>query len=93
MLRAYIDFSQRDGPAADLGRELADSAELVFIYWRQLQTKVIDRAEFVRLVTAVHDGMKSCLERAVRAEIPEVSGSCANMLAHWEAMWTFMLLV
>lgn len=90
LLRAFIDFSQRDGPAAELGRELADNAELVFIYWRQLQTKVIDRPEFVRLVGAVRDGMKPCLERAARAEIQEVSGSCANMLEHWVAMWTFI---
>lgn len=90
LLRSFIDFSQRDGPAAELGRELADSAELVFIYWRQLETKVIDRVEFVRLERAVRDGMKPCLERAASAGIPEVSGSCANMLEHWEAMWTFI---
>lgn len=90
LLRAFIDFSQRDGPAADWGCELADCAELVFIYWRQLQAKVIDRAEFVRLVSAVRDGMRPCFERAARAEIPEVSGSCANMLEHWEALWTFI---
>jgi transposase len=90
LLRLFIDFSQRDGPAARLGRELNDSAELVFLYWRQLEVGVIDDAEFVRLLNAVRDGMKPCLERAVRANIAEVSGSCANMLEHWEAMWTFI---
>lgn len=30
------------------------------------------------------------MERAVDAEIPQVSGSCADMLAHFEAMWTFV---
>jgi transposase len=90
LLRAFIDFSQRDGPAGLLGRELADSAELVFIYWRQFQHKTIDTAEYVRLETAVRDGMKPCLNRAVRADIESVSGSCANMLEHWEAMWTFV---
>lgn len=90
LLRAFIDFSQRDGPAAQLGRELADSAELVFIYWRQFDAKTIDRAEFVRLVSAVRAGMQPCLERAVQANIAGVSGSCANMLEHWEAMWTFI---
>jgi len=90
LLRLFIAFSQRDGPAGPLGRELADSAELVFVYWRQYQAKAIDRAEFVRLVTAVRDGMKPCLERAVQADIAYVSGSCANLLEHWEAMWTFV---
>ena len=90
LLRAFIDFSQRDGPAGEWGRELADSAELVFVYWRQLQTKRIDRPEFVRLVSAVRDGMKPCLERAASAGVGDVSGSCANMIEHWEAMWTFI---
>jgi transposase len=88
--RAFIAISQRDGPAAQLGRELADSADLVFIYWRQLQAQKISRDEFVRLVSAVRDGMKPCLERAAAGGIPEVSGSCANMLEHWQAMWTFL---
>jgi transposase len=90
LLRAFINFSQRDGPAGPLGRELADSAELIFIYWRQFQAKTIDRVELGRLVSAVRDGMKPCLDRAVRANIAYVSGSCANMLEHWEAMWTFI---
>ena len=34
--------------------------------------------------------MKPCLERAERAGIAYVSGSCANMLKHWDAMWTFV---
>ena len=90
LLRAFIDFSQRDGPASPVGRELADSTELVFIYWRQLQTQKIDRPTFVRLVGAVRDGMKPCLERAAQADIDYVSGSCANVLEHWDAMWTFI---
>lgn len=90
LLRLFIDFSQRDGPAAHLGRELCDSAELVFLYWRQFQAKTIARADFVRLVNAVRDGMRPCLERAVCANIAYVSGSCANILEHWEAMWTFV---
>jgi transposase len=88
--RLFIAFSQRDGPAAQLGRELADSAELVFIYWRQFQGKHIARDELIRLVSAVRDGMKPCLDRAVGASIEYVSGSCSNLLEHWEAMWTFM---
>jgi len=90
LLRTFIAFSQRDGPAAQLGRELTDSAELVFVYWRQFQAKTIDRDELARLVTAVAEGMKPCLERARRAGIAYLSGSCANMLEHWDAMWTFV---
>jgi len=39
---------------------------------------------------AVRNSTKEALERAVNADITDVSGSCANMLKHWNAMWTFV---
>jgi transposase len=90
LLRTFVSFSQRDGPAAKLGHELVEYAELVFIYWQQYRRNMLDYADFTRLVQAVADDMKPCLERAVNAAIDGMSGSCANMLAHWEAMWTFI---
>lgn len=88
--RLFIDFAERTGTAARFGRELLDSAKLVFIYWRQHQAKTITRAKMVQLLVAVRDGMKPCLERAARAAIAGVSGACKNLLEHWEAMWTFL---
>ena len=51
---------------------------------------MIERVNSVRLVQAVRDAMKPCLERAANAGIEEMSGSCANMLEHWDALWTFL---
>lgn len=90
LIRTFVDFSQRDGPAVAVGEELKDTAELVFRYWRDLGTGKLSRSDFDRLMTALRTGMKSCLQRAVEEEIEYVSGSCANMLEHWDAMWTFV---
>ena len=90
LLRLFVGFSQRDGPAAAFGKELIEYAGLVFLYWRRHREEKLPREEYVRLMEAVMAAMKPCLERAVRAEIAEVSGSCANLLAHWDAMWTFV---
>jgi transposase len=90
LLRLFVGFSQRDGPAAAFGKELVEYAELVFLYWRRHRGKTLPREEYVRLMEAVKAAMKPCLERAVRAELVDVSGSCANLLAHWDAMWTFV---
>ena len=90
LIRTFVDFSQRDGPAAAVGEELKDYADLVFRYWRDLGSGKLSHSDFVRCVTAVRGGMKPCLQRAVHEEIPYVSGSCANMLEHWDAMWTFV---
>ena len=41
-------------------------------------------------MVAVRKITKHLLERAVDAYIAGVSGSCTNMLKHWDAMWTFI---
>jgi len=90
LLRSYVGFSQRAGPAGALGQELVEYSEQVLHYWRCYQSGKLSRARFVQWTTAVRKAMKPCLERAARAGIPEVSGSCENMLEHWSAMWTFV---
>ena len=90
LLRLFVDFSQRDGPGGELGQELLDYATLVFTYWKDSRTGKISQKEFEVLIAAVKVGMKPCIERAVKANIRGVSGSCENLLTHWEAMWTFV---
>ena len=88
--RTFIGFSQRDGPAGDLGKDLATSAELVFGYWQQYRSGVMPKDRFEQWIEAVRKNTKQILERAADAGIAYVSGSCANMLKHWDAMWTFV---
>ena len=88
--RAFVGFSQRDGPESDLGRDLATCAELVFGYWRQLCSGELSRTQFEHWMEALKASTKTLLERAANAGFEYVSGSCANMLQHWDAMWTFV---
>lgn len=88
LMQRLVDFQQRDGPAEEIGAELVELANLVFHYWRAWQTRALSREESWTYIDAVRKRTRSCLERAVAAEIPE--GSCADMLAHFEAMWTFV---
>ena len=88
--RAFIGFSQRDGPAGILGKDLVTCAELLFGYWRQYCSGTLSRETFEQWMEAVRKTTKELLERAAKAGIAYVSGSCANMLKHWDAMWTFV---
>ena len=88
--RAFIGFSQRDGPAGILGKDLVTCSELLFGYWRQYVSGVLSRENFDLWMEAVRQKTKELLERAANAGIAYVSGSCANMLKHWDAMWTFV---
>jgi len=45
LLRKFISFSERDGPAGRLGQELLDLTALIFNYWRALQHGLLNRKE------------------------------------------------
>ena len=88
--RKFIGFSERDGPAGEMGADLAACADLVFGYWRQYFAGELSREVFLKWIGAVQATTREHLERAVAAQLDEVSGSCANMLEHWDALWAFV---
>ena len=90
LLRKFVAFSQRDGPAGVLGRELLTYAALVFDYWRGLKDGALSRDEFVTWMRPLRRAFEGALERASSAGIERMSGSCADMLAHRDALWTFV---
>lgn len=90
LLRKFVSFSERDGPAGQLGRELLDATAVMFRYWRDLRANKLDRAQFYAWMTPLRTQVEACLERAAAAGIADFSGSCADILAHREALWTFV---
>lgn len=90
LTRQFVDFLQRDGPAGALGSELLELSSLVFHYWRARLSKELGREQFRKNMDAVRTRTRECLERGVALKLAEISGSCADMLAHFDAMWTFV---
>ena len=90
LLRKFIGFSERDGPAGRYGQELLDLTALVFDYWHGLQDGLLTRNEFEAWLRPVRLVFERTLTSAVNAEIPKLSGACADILAHRQALWTFV---
>lgn len=90
LLRTFTDYSERDGPAGAIGDDLITYCELVFHYWREHRAGELSDANYEQWISAIQEGMKPRLQRAVDANIKYVSGSCKNLLEHWDAMWTFV---
>lgn len=90
LIRRFVAFSQRDGPAGIIGRELLDLSTLIFEYWHGFKAGQLTRAELQTLMLPAQKHFEAVLERAVTAQIPRLSGSCADILAHREALWTFV---
>ncbi len=90
LLRRYVWFSERDGPARKFGEELLELTAVIFRYWQDLQAGKLDRATFRAWMKPVREQVEECLARAAAANLKEVSGSCADIIAHKEALWTFV---
>ena len=90
LLRKFVSFAEREDSGGDLGRELLEYTSLVFRYWHDLRDGKLGRDEFRTWMAPVRQQFEQLLERAVKADLEEVSGSCQDMLEHRMALWTFV---
>jgi transposase len=90
LLRKFISFSERAGPSSAFGRQLLDYTGLVFEYWHDYKRGKLDRATFVAWMSPVQQQIEAVLAQAVASGIAGVSGSCADILEHRAALWTFV---
>lgn len=90
LLRKYVSYSERDGPAGKLGEELLELTGLLFAYWRAWRDGKITRERYVAWMAPVQEQMEVVLEKGAGLGIKSVSGSCANILEHRQALWAFV---
>jgi transposase len=90
LVRKFISFSERDGPAGQFGWELLEYTSIAFEYWSDLKEGKISRPQFQAWMAPVRIQLEALLQRAVAADIRGLSGSCADILEHRAALWTFV---
>lgn len=90
LLRKAISFSERTGAAGAFGRELLDYIAIMFAYWDDLKAGKVSRDQFRELMAPLRKQVEAALHRAVAAKLAQVSGSCADILVHRAALWTFV---
>jgi transposase len=90
LLRKFVAFSERAGPSAAFGRELLDYTGILFEYWHDYKAGKLDRATFRAWIAPVRAQVEDLLARVVASNIDGTSGSCADILAHKAALWTFV---
>src|SRR5262249_1749274 len=86
LIRKFVSFSERDGPAGAFGRELLDYAGILFEYWHDYKGGQLSRARFIAWMAPVRAQVEAALARAVASCINGLSGSCADILAHKDAL-------
>jgi transposase len=90
LLRKFVSFSERDGPAADIGRRLLDYTGILFEYWQDFREGRLSRDQLGAWMAPLRKQVEALLEKAVATNIDGVSGSCADILEHRAALWTFL---
>ena len=90
LVRKFVSYSERAGPARKLGSELLEYTGLMFGYWALFREGQLSRKTFVERMAPVRLQVEALLERLANAKIKGVSGSCADVLEHREALWTFV---
>lgn len=88
--RKFVSFSERDGPSGSIGKELLEYTTLLFEYWHQFRQGRLDRERFLARMAPVRREVEALLERAVAADVRDLSGSCEDILEHRDALWTFV---
>ena len=90
LVRKFISFSERDGPAGTIGRTLCDLSRLVFEYWHGYKIGLLTREDLPALFHAVRRALHETLKWGVAANIKRLSGSCADLLYREDALFTFV---
>ena len=90
LVRKFVSYSERAGPAGKLGQELLQYTSLMFEYWTRFREGQLSRETLVERIAPVRLQVEALLQRLAAAKIKGVSGSCADVLAHRAALWTFV---
>jgi transposase len=90
LIRKFVSFSERDGPAGNMGRQLLDYTGILFAYWKDYKSGNLPRDALLHRTAPLREQFESLLETAAAARIARVSGACADILAHRTALWTFL---
>lgn len=93
LIRRFAGFAERSGPSGELGKNLLLLAQTVIHCWHRVRDGTISRANFQRVMQSLAVAIERHLENGVRLRIRGVSGSCADILKHRLAMWTFVRIV
>jgi transposase len=89
LARDFAAWVGRPNVAGTIARWLAEETAQLFSHWHAFQRGEIDRATLLAWLKPVQRAVETALEWGAASGIAKFSGFCTNLLARWEALWTF----
>jgi transposase len=90
LIRKFVSFAEKSGAARKLGEDLLFWAQLMIHEWHRVRDGTISRRRFRTFMAATALVVEGLLAEGVRLDVRGVSGSCADILEHKLALWTFV---
>jgi transposase len=90
LIRKFAGFAERSGEVGQLGENLLLWSRSVLHYWHRVRDGTLSRQQFRKIIDRLHLVVEGFLERGARMGVRGVSGSCADILEHRAALWTFV---
>jgi transposase len=90
LIRRFTEFAERSGPIGQLGDSLLLCAQTMIHSWHMVRDGTMSRGKFQNVIASLGPVIERHLEKGVRLGIRGVSGSCADILDHRQALWTFV---
>lgn len=90
LIRRFAGFAERNGQVGRLGDDLLFWSQTMLHYWHQVRDGTLSRRRFRKIMVSVRPLVEGLLARGVRLDVRGVSGSCADVLEHRLALWTFV---
>ena len=91
LLRKWVAFAEKSDPRArQLGEQLLLFTQLMFKHWHDFRERRVTRARLAQNMVMVEKALVSLLEQGAALDVRGVSGSCADVLKHRDALFTFV---
>lgn len=90
LVRKFVSFVERKGPVGDLGTHLVLLSRTIIHTWHRVRDGTMSHRKFREHMVGLRVGMENLLEQGVRLDVRGVSGACADILEHRQALWTFV---
>lgn len=90
LIRDFRAVSERRGSSRQIGEDLLALSGVLFEYWPKVRDGTVSRQWFVReVLSAVRPDVQSLLRRGLRCRCAATRGTCRELLAWEESLWTF----
>jgi transposase len=91
LIRKFVDFAERSGPAGKLGEDLLFWSQMMIHEWHRVRDGTLSRRRFRKIIDSLAPAVEGLLAGGVSLGVRGVSGSCADILEHKLALWTFVV--